>query len=133
MNLFLLRSPPKLWMQVPPLVLGSFFLFDCDSVSDGPWITPYSSHLPRDSDPRLVGFDCELVVPYFLPHNRLRKLANHGQLVAKILVKNFKIGRQLDSGLVIGGDVAIVDIEHVRGLDEGVAEVLISRVERVGR
>src|SRR5262249_28488845 len=66
---------------------------------------------------------------------RLRKLANHGQLVAKILVKNFKVGRQRDSGLtiVIGGDVAIVDIEHVRGLDEGVAEGLIFPVGRVGK
>src|SRR5437868_338670 len=131
MNLLLFRSSPKLWMQISSLVFSRFFLLHRYSVSDCPWIPPYSSYLPRDSDPRLVGFDCELVVIYFLPHNCLRKLANHGQLVAKVLVESFKVVRQRDSCLTVGisGDITVMDVKHVRGLDERVAEVLVFRVE----
>jgi hypothetical protein len=123
MNVFLFRSTPKLWMQIAPFVLNGFFLFHCNPVSDRPWIPPYSSHLPGDFDPRLVSFDRESVVSDFLRHNCLGKLTNHSQLVAKILIYNFKVIRQSDSGLTIdiSRDIAVVDIEHVRRLDEGVA------------
>ena len=55
------------------------------------------------------------------------------QLVAEVAVERLEVRRQLDGreALAVGGDVAVVDVHHVRRLDEGVLQVLVRRIERV--
>jgi len=92
MNVFLFRPGTALDAN-STFVFRSFFLFDCDPVSNRPWISAYSGHLPGDFDLRLISFDRELVVSDFVRHNCLGKLADHGQLEAKILICCFKVMR----------------------------------------
>src|SRR6185369_17294122 len=59
--------------------------------------------------------------------------ADHRELVAVVPVERAEPGGQLDHRLAlrVGGDVAVVEVHHVRRLDEGVIEILVGRVERV--
>jgi hypothetical protein len=68
-----------------------------------------------------------------MPMTCLRHLANDRQLVAVITVERGEVIGQLYGRLapVIGGDVAVVDVQHLWRLDEGMREVLVRRVKRV--
>jgi len=81
----------------------------------------------------LVGLDRETIADNFARDNGLRKLANHGQLISKILIEGSKVMRQADVRFALGvsRDIAVVDIQHVGRLDEGVPEILGFWVKRV--
>ncbi len=80
-------------MEIHPAFVSWFVLFHQNTVHIREGVFPNTSHLPGDPDLRLVRFDRELVVPNLLCHNRLRELANYGQLVAEILVEGFIVIR----------------------------------------
>src|SRR5437899_2861956 len=60
-------------------------------------------------------------------------LPNRRKLVSEILIQSLKPIRERDNGLTVRSedDDAIIDILHVRALDEGVIEVLVGRIERM--
>lgn len=133
MNLSFHWLSVELWVKVTPLVFSGFFLFYSNSVGRRPSVSSYPCYLPGHFHLRLVGLDREAVVDNFLRDNCLRKLANHGQLISKILIEGLKVMRQCDVRLSIdvSRDIAVVDIQHVGGLDEGVPEILGFWVQRV--
>src|SRR5204863_1387871 len=65
--------------------------------------------------------------------DRLGELAEDRELVAEVLVQRLEVGGKLDRGspVAAGGDVAVVDVHHVGALDEGVAQRLVERIERM--
>src|SRR5450755_246858 len=99
----------------------------------GPRVVANASHLPGNLHVGLVGLDCETVIGNLAGHNGLGKLSHHRELITKVAIEGFEPFRQRDHGvaLLIRDHVAVVDVHHVRGLDEGVRQVLVGGIERV--
>src|SRR5579863_7613608 len=120
-------------MKVETLELGFLLFFHWNAIRVRPGILANSRHLPGHFDAGQAGSDLELVVLDLLRDYRLCKLTDDGELVAEIPVEHIEPIWQRDScqtGAVCG-DVAVVNVHHVRRFDEGVVEVLIGRIERV--
>jgi hypothetical protein len=139
--LWLVRPPdPALFrlvkyfrMQVVAALFLSFVFFDLDAVFVGISILAHARHLPTDFYIRRVGADREAVAFDLVCHNRLREGADDGELIAEVTVQGLEVIRQCDYRLAIpiSRDVAVLDVHHVRGFDEGVVEVFVFGVERV--
>src|SRR5262245_7666469 len=97
----------------------------------GPGILAYSGHLPRNLDAGRAGPDSEAVIADLCGNNGLRKLADDGELVAEVAIECLEPIRQSHDCIAIrvGSDIAVVNVHHVRRLDEGVVEVPVSGVE----
>jgi hypothetical protein len=54
-------------------------------------------------------------------------------LVAEITIQGFKVigQRYRCRAVFIGDHIAVVNVHHVGGFDEGVVEILVRRIERV--
>src|SRR5579863_3323796 len=120
-------------MKVETLELGFLLFFHWNAIRVRPGILANSRHLPGHFDVGQVGSDLELVVLDLLRDYRLCKLTDDGELVAEIPVEHIEPIWQRDSCQTgaVRGDVAVVNVLHVRRFDEGVVEVLIGRIERV--
>ena len=125
---------PQLGMQEAPSFLSGLLGLRLNSVRDRPWILPDPGDLPRHRDSRLTGPDRELVVLADLCcHDRLRELPDHRQLIAALVIKRAEIAGQHYDRLtvIVRGESAVVNVQPVGRLDEGMAQVLVLRVERV--
>ena len=63
----------------------------------------------------------------------MRELADNRELIAELEVESLKVVGHLDHRFpaFVGSHIAVVDVHHVRRLNEGVIEILILSVERV--
>ena len=84
-------------------------------------ILPDAGHLPRDLYIGLIGVDGKTVIFNLAGDSCVRMLADHRQLVTKVAVQSLKIIGQDYSRIALGirGDVAVVDVHHVRRFDGG--------------
>ena len=108
-------------------------LFHRNPVCIGPCVLTNAGDLPGNLHRRLVGLDAELVVRNLGGDNRLSKLPNHRELIAKVAVESFEPLRQRDDGITIGigDDVAVVDVHHVGRFDGRVRQIFVGGVERI--
>jgi hypothetical protein len=115
------------------LVPRRFFHLHLDAMRVGPGVLTDAGYLPGNFDPFLVGLDREAAVGDFRCDDGLRKLADHGELIAEIRVKSLEPRGHADDGraAAVGDDVSVVDVHHVGRFDEGVVELLIRRIERM--
>lgn len=116
-----------------PLGLGLVF-FHRNPMGVGPGVLPNARHLPGDFTARLATRNLEAVAGDFLGDVQVRSgRADGGKLVAKVAVQRLEPPWQLHPGLAVGveGDVAIVDVHHVRAFDEGVGKILIGWIQRM--
>src|SRR5580698_246141 len=120
-------------MQIMTLVLRRLLHFHLDAMGVGPRVLTDAGHLPGNFHSWLVGLDGEAAVVHFCRDHGLRKLADHRELIAEIHIESLEPGRHADDGgsAAIRGDVAVVDVQHVGRLDEGVVEVFVRRIQRM--
>ena len=132
-DLLLFTRAESSWIQIHTLLLGRLEFLDHDRMRLRIRILANARDLPRNFDAGLVGPNLE-AVPSDLPgNNRLRELAQDGELITIVAVEGREVVRQGDDGAParIGGDVAIVDVLHVRRLDEGMRQELVRGIERM--
>src|SRR5215471_9205956 len=91
-----------------------------------------AGHLPGNFHSRLVSLDNKVMIADLPQHDRLRELTDYGELVAKIAIQYFEVTWKFDIGeaALIRDNVSVVDIHHVGGLDEGMAEIFVGGVRR---
>jgi len=79
-----------------------------------PCIVVNAGHLPGNFHSRLVGLDCETIVVDLAQHDRLRELANYGELVADVATRRVEVGGQIDvrEALVICNYITVADARH---------------------
>src|SRR5580693_6145144 len=120
-------------MDVVALVPRGLVYFHLDAMRVGPGVLADTGDLPGNLHARFAGLDSETSVGDFRCDDGLSKLANHGELIAKICVESLEPRGHGDDGCAaaIGDDVAVVDVHHVGRFDEGMIKILIRRVERM--
>ena len=121
-------------IQILAVLLGGLCLLDHGRISFRIGILPNARDLPRDFDAGLVGANREGVIrDYFPGDDRLRELAQDGELITIVAVEGREVVRQGDGGAAgrVGGDVAVVDVHHVGRLDERMRKEFVLRIERV--
>jgi hypothetical protein len=125
--------PEQLGMEVVTLVPGGFVHFHLNAMRAGPGVLADSGDLPRNLDAWLIRFDGETAIRHFLRDDSLRELADYRELIAKIRVQRFEPRGHGDDGrtAAIRDRIAVVDVHHVGRFDEGVVEILVSRIERM--
>ena len=129
MNLW--RRKLRAVLTVLGMVIGVSSIVVMMSLGIG--IVADTGHLPRNLQTRRAACDLEAVVLDLLGDVEGRKSTNRRQLVAKVLVQRLKVVGKLHNGLAcsIQDDVAVVDVHHIRRLDEGVAQGAVLGIERV--
>src|SRR5262245_8862578 len=97
-------------------------LFGWNPVSVRPPVLPNAGNLPGDLHVWRVAFDREPISFYFACDDGLREGADDGELISEVSVQSFKPIRQRDYRITVfvGDNVAVVDVHHVRRLDERV-------------
>src|SRR5579863_439443 len=132
-NLLLRRCAVQLGMNIEAAQPSFFSLLNYKRVRLGVGILPHTRHLPGHFHVRFVGANAELVVLDLTGHDGLRELPDHCQLVTEVSVEGLKPLWQLHRYMAtaIRGDVAGVDVHHLRGFDRGVNQVLVCRIQRM--
>jgi hypothetical protein len=125
--------PIEVGMQVVPLLLLRFVLFDRHAVGVGPPVLPDACELPADFHPGLASGDGKAIVLQLLCDIDGSIAPQTSQLVADIGVERLEPGGQMHLGLSVGiqRHHAIVEVLHVGRLDKRVGQVLVGRVQRV--
>src|SRR5580704_5127447 len=120
-------------MEVVASIQVRFDGLDIDAVRIGPGVLANAGHLPGNFDVRFVGVNDESIVGDLTRDDRLRELADHGQLVAEVAIEGLEITGQLNDCLAcgVGCDVAVVNVFHVWRLDSCVLQKLIGRIQRM--
>lgn len=109
-------------MKILSLLLRRLHFFRRDAISVGVGIVPNARDLPGDFDMRFIRANHETIARDLLGNYGLGELADHCQLIAKVAVESFEVVGQ-DYGrhtALIGPDVAVVDVHHVRRFNERV-------------
>jgi len=88
-------------------------------------VVAHTGDLPRNANEGLVCSNNELIISYLLGDNRLGELSDNSKLVAEVLIKGFKVGREPHCGeaISVSGNVPVVNVHHVWGLDEGMRKI----------
>ena len=109
-------------MQIVTALIRRLPFLNRYAVSFGVCIVAYPGHLPRNADERVIRSNGKPIVLNLSSDDRLGKLSNDSQLVAEVSIQSFEIGRKhyRRDTVLVSNDVPIVNIHHVRGLDEGV-------------
>src|SRR3984957_5453224 len=120
-------------MDVLALVRLRFVHFHLDAMRIGPGVLTDASILPVNFDSRLAGLDGEASVDDFRRDDGLRKLADHGELIAEIGIQSLEPRGHADHrcAAAVGDDVTVIDIHHVGRFDEGMIEIFVRRIERM--
>src|SRR5579863_8231969 len=120
-------------MQVKSAIGLRFLHLDRNAVSVSPRILANAGDLPGDSHAGTPAANLELVVGQLLGDIDRSKATNTSELVAEIAVQHAEPVRHLDSCLTVcvQRGHAVIDVLHVRRLDERMVEVLICWIERV--
>src|SRR5450432_1909748 len=120
-------------MEVRTALLLRLELLDWNAVSVGPCVLPDAGDLPGNFHVRLVSLDAEASIRHFSCDNGLRECTDDGELVAEIPVQSLEpVGHGHDGiALRVRSHIAVVDIHHVGGFDEGVIEILLRGIERM--
>ena len=120
-------------MQVGTALLRRLVLFGRTAIRIGPGVLTNAGHLPTNLHTRLAGPDREMVVADFFRNHGLGKLAYHRQLIAEVAVQGFEVVGQLNGrrAVLVGRNVAVVDVQHVWRFNAGVIKILVRRIERM--
>src|SRR5260370_2562774 len=120
----------QLRMQIGSTLVALVFFY-LNAVGVGVSIVPDAGHLPAHLHMWAVGPDGKAVVLDLARDDGLRELSDDGQLIAEVLVEGLEPVGQGHGGVAarVGGDVAVVDVHHVGGFDEGVRKIFVGRVE----
>jgi hypothetical protein len=117
-----LRSglPEHFGMQVITLLHARLVFLRRDAICIRIGVVANASHLPRDLYVWFARPNDKTVAGDLFRHNRLGKLADHGQLVAEPRIECFEIVGENHRGktVPIGRDVAVVNVHHVRRFDK---------------
>src|SRR5947207_2573371 len=103
-------------------------------MSVGPGVLPNTGHLPGDLHARFAAANLEVISGNFFCDVKIgARCANCSELITEVAVELAEPLRQGDGdfALSVGGYRAVIDILHVRRLDERVVEIFVSRIERV--
>ncbi len=124
-------------MEVAAFVPWFFVLLGGDAVGLCVLVLADAGDEPGDDGAGRTGADCELVVLYAADDFGECPVGvgfvNDRELVFEVRVQCREPVWKCDGCVAgfVGGGVAVVDVHHVRGFDEGVVEVLVVGVERV--
>jgi len=121
-------------VEIFALLACGLGLLRLNGVSDSVWVMACTRNLPGDFAARLASSYCETIALDLLGNIEVWHWRPHGcELVVKIAVESFEIGRKLDSGAAAGIEryVTSVDLQHIRACHERLVEDLVGGVKRV--
>lgn len=117
----------QLWVNKVTLLCRRLFFLVRNPVSIRPHVLSNAGYLPGDFGSGLIRLDDKPVVGNLRSDPNLGGPAKGGKLISKVAIECFEIIGQLDEGSTvnIGDDIAVIDVLHVWGLNEGRGKIFV--------